>query len=324
MAPIEVSVIIPTFNYGHFIEDSLTSLLNQTFRYWECIIVDNGSTDNSAEIIKQFIARDTRIKYVFIEHTTTSKARNTGIKSALGKYIQFLDSDDMLSPSKLQCHFEELESNPATDLVYSNALYFDDTDVQKQHLRKTRNEGGKDDQIHFSGSSWELMPIMNKRNVWTICSPMFRKSILVQSGMFNNHLNWVEDWEFYFRILAQNIQIKYVENDEVGSLVRVHKRSLSHKNLNMYSQSIMARKFVKETINRAAEKGYIKADDLLSNNSKQIIFLYKLKFNHLISEKQNTKALINGIIISKKLSDYRLFFKIILSFLMMRLRPIEV
>ena len=324
MTPIKVSIIIPTFNYGHFIEDTLNSLLHQTFKAWECIIVDNGSTDNTAEIIEQFISKDLRIKHVYIEHSTTSKARNVGIKEALGKYIQFLDSDDMLSQNKLQCHFEELESNPSVDLVYSNALFFDNSDTLKKHLRKTRNEGGLEDQVLFSGNSWELMPIMNTRNFWTICSPMFRKSILTQCGLFNNQLNWVEDWEFYFRILAENILVKYIDNDAVFPLVRVHKRSLSHNNLSMYSQSIKARKFVKETIIRAAEKGYKKAEELHLDNSKQIIFLYKLKFNHLVSEKKNLNALINGIIISQKLSDYRLFFKIILGFLLLRLRPIEV
>jgi glycosyltransferase involved in cell wall biosynthesis len=324
MGSIEVSVIIPTYNYGRYIEETLNSLLNQTFEAWECIVIDNGSTDNTSNIIKQYSARDSRIKYFFIRHSTTSEARNTGLNKAQGRYIQFLDSDDLLSPEKLKCHADFLSVNPEIDLVYSDSVYFDDIDKDRKHLRKTRNANSPNEQLYFSGKSWELLPLINSHNIWTICSPMFRKSILDFSGSFNPKLNWVEDWEFYFRIIAQNIQIKHIDNEQSTCLIRVHQRSLSHQNLSMYTQGILARKFIKNTIKQLAINGYSNANELLLTSTNQITFLYKLKFNFLISDKKFLKAFGDGIIISIRMNDYKYSIKLLVDFSLNRMKPLDI
>jgi glycosyltransferase involved in cell wall biosynthesis len=320
----EVSIIIPTYNYSQYIEDTIGSLLQQTFEAWECLIIDNGSTDKTYEIVKNYLTKDSRLKYFFISHTTTSEARNIGLKNAKGQFIQFLDSDDLLSPEKLKCHADFLSVNPEIDLVYSDSLYFDDIDKDRKHLRKTRNANSPNEQLYFSGQSWELLPLINAHNIWTICSPMFRKSILDFSGSFNPKLNWVEDWEFYYRLIAQNIQIKYIDSETSTCLIRVHPRSLSHQNLSMYSQSILARKFIKQTIKKTGLNGFIETDGLLKINSKQIIYLYKLKFNYLLNEKKFLYAFFNGIIISLKLKDYKYLLKTGLDFVLYKMKPIEL
>lgn len=323
MNAIEVSVIIATYNYSQYIEETLDSLLWQTFEKWECIIIDNGSNDQTLKVIQPYLNKDGRFKYYYISHSTTSEARNFGLKKSNGKFIQFLDADDLLSPGKLLSQIEYLIANPDTDLVYSDSLYFDDSDKKRIQIRKTRNRDSIDDKITYSGRSWDLLSMMNSRNIWTICSPLFRKSILSTSGLFNPQLNWVEDWEFYFRIIAQNIQVKYIENETSTCLIRVHQRSLSHQNLAMYNQSILARKFIKKTLIKISFLGFLNSEDLLLINSKQIIFLYKLKFNFLVHEKKFFIALFNGIIISFKIKDYKYFLKVIIDFIFSKMKPIE-
>lgn len=88
------SVIIPTYNRGHMITETLTSVQQQSFKDWECILVDDGSTDNTKEVVATVAACDKRIKYVYQENAERSVARNNGIRHASGEYICFLDSDD--------------------------------------------------------------------------------------------------------------------------------------------------------------------------------------------------------------------------------------
>jgi glycosyltransferase involved in cell wall biosynthesis len=321
---IEVSIIIPTYNYSQYIEDTIGSLLQQTFDAWECLIIDNGSTDKTYEIVKTYLTKDSRLKYFFISHTTTSEARNIGLKNAKGQFIQFLDSDDLLNPNKLKIHVDFLLANPNIDLVFSDSVYFDDSDKERTQLRKTRNLDSIEGKITYSGQSWHLLHLMNSKNIWTICSPMFRKSILYSSGLFNAKLNWVEDWEFYFRLIAQNIQIKYIDNESSTCLIRVHQRSLSHQNLSMYNQSIVARKFIKQTLKKIKLNGFNETDELLQINSKQIIYLYKLKFNYFLKEKKIFYAFFNGIIISLKLKDYKYLLKTVLDFVLYKMKPIEL
>ena len=90
-----VSVIIPTYNRAHLVGRAIKSVLNQTYRDFEIIVVDDGSTDNTKDIIKEFQKKDKRIKYIpYEKNKGGSAARNTGIKAAKGEYIAFLDSDD--------------------------------------------------------------------------------------------------------------------------------------------------------------------------------------------------------------------------------------
>src|SRR5260221_9109636 len=93
-----VSVIIPVYNGSRFIIDALNSVKGQTHRQLECIVVDDGSTDNTADIVKEWIISDNRFIYLFQNNKGLSGARNKGLDHAKGNYIQFLDADDILLP----------------------------------------------------------------------------------------------------------------------------------------------------------------------------------------------------------------------------------
>ena len=98
----KISIVIPTYNRVDFLPKAIQSVLNQTYRNWEMIIVDDGSTDNTEEIVKGY--KESRIQYIVHKYNLgLSAARNTGIKKSRGEYIAFLDSDDEWFPEKISC-----------------------------------------------------------------------------------------------------------------------------------------------------------------------------------------------------------------------------
>src|SRR5690348_11401797 len=100
MVPV-VSVIIPAYNYGRFIADALRSVQAQSFASFECIVIDNGSTDNTEQVVRPFLS-DERFIYLKQRHNSVSAARNKGIQAAKGTYVAFLDADDLIERDKFR------------------------------------------------------------------------------------------------------------------------------------------------------------------------------------------------------------------------------
>ena len=108
-----VSIIIPTYNRGNLLQGAISSILNQTYKNWELIIVDDRSTDNTKELVRNYMKKDKRIKYVVNEHKKgPGGARNQGIEIAKGEYIAFLDSDDEWFKHHLKDSVKVLENEP--------------------------------------------------------------------------------------------------------------------------------------------------------------------------------------------------------------------
>jgi len=116
-----VSVIMPAYNTEKFIGESIQSVVDQTYTNWELLVVDDGSTDKTADIIRSFAAQDSRVKYLFQQNGRQAKARNTAIEHSHGTLIAFLDADDLWLPEKLERQLQALEATNA-DVVYSNGI----------------------------------------------------------------------------------------------------------------------------------------------------------------------------------------------------------
>ena len=276
-----VSVIIPTYNYGHFLSETLNSVLGQTYSNWECIVIDNGSTDNTKIIVQNFIQTDKRFRYFKIEHSTTSKSRNEGIKNASGVFIQFLDSDDQIENGKLTNQVDSFQKHPSAGLVYSHALYYNDGDPT--NLRLTHDESNVAWMPTFTGNSWEMLSTLYKRNIFVVSSPLIRKSLVEEVGRFYAPLNWVEDWEFWLRVLAANTLMVFDNSSDSASLIRVHSKSLSRNRLKMYQQSLIARKKLVALLISLKIKGFENAQALIDDNSAYEAYLYRLLYQESIS-----------------------------------------
>src|SRR5688572_29899913 len=112
---------MPAYNTEKYIGESIQSVVDQTYENWELLVIDDGSTDKTADIIRAYAARDSRVKYLFQQNTRQAKARNTGIENLHGTLIAFLDADDLWLPEKLERQLQAMNATNA-DVIYSNGL----------------------------------------------------------------------------------------------------------------------------------------------------------------------------------------------------------
>src|SRR4051812_34618619 len=116
----KISVIIPCFNYGHLIDETLISIFNQTYQNFEIIVVDDGSTDNTEEIVSKIVKDNKKVLYYKQDNAGPSTARNLGVEKSCGDFIQFLDADDLIEKRKFELQLRLFDDNPALDIVYGS------------------------------------------------------------------------------------------------------------------------------------------------------------------------------------------------------------
>lgn len=240
-----VSIIIPVYNAGDYLRLALESVQSQTLRDIECIVVDDGSTDNSIEIISEFMAADARIKLISQKNSGVAVARNTGIDNAHGKYIAFLDQDDALPANALQILFDAAESTGA-DLAQGNVRWVDnDFDAKNQPVEnckgfKLLQNSEKDfpDQIFKTkGAAWKF--IWNK---------LFRREKL-SNLRFTAGLQPCEDSDFVLRFAPTCDTI--VNADAVVVFYRQSKKSFMHNGGKKTLKTLHAAVLALESLNNA-------------------------------------------------------------------------
>jgi glycosyltransferase involved in cell wall biosynthesis len=221
MAPA-VSVIIPNYNYGDFIGETLRSVLAQTFQDFEVIVIDDGSTDKSREIIRGAEA-DFNGKLMLIEQKNEGvySARNKGIRIARGKYIAFLDADDIWNRTALESLKLYLDGHPDVALAYANTQYFDSKTgkvlgTNFGEKAKRPREGQCSDELFLRGN---FIPLM---------ASIVRREIFDAIGFFDPKLKVGGDYELWMR-LTDRYSAGYV--DEVLCKVRRHPGNLTFKTL---------------------------------------------------------------------------------------------
>jgi glycosyltransferase involved in cell wall biosynthesis len=238
--PPLVSVIIPTHNYETFISETLNSLQLQTLADWECIVVDDGSTDNTAEVVANFAKDEPRLRYVWQENQRQAVAKNTGLKESRGKYVQFLDADDIIESHKLQRHVEYLEEHPEVDIVYGGVRYF------RTHNPNERLYSMEVDNLPWmpgvSGEGRELLKDLVRHNIMVINSPLIRRSIVSEVGPFDARMPPAEDWDFWLRCAVLGKCFQFLEMQDTLALVRIHASSSSQNRLQMQEAGLLIRK----------------------------------------------------------------------------------
>lgn len=186
-----VSVIIPVYNRERWIRESVSSAQNQTFDNIEIIVMDDGSTDRTAETVKELAGKDTRIHYHFQSNLGPASARNAAIQASRGDCIAVLDSDDLWQPEKLAAQMETVSSHPEVDFIYCAGTVIDE-DANVNH-KKTQ----------------ELRPVklytaesilFEQVRIFT-SGVLFRRRCLEKSGMFDESMKFFEDVDLWFRIL---------------------------------------------------------------------------------------------------------------------------
>ena len=187
-----ISVIIPTYNRQKLLARAIESVLNQTFKDFELFIVDDGSTDNTKEVVREFQKRDSRIKYIWQENSgAPARPKNTGIKNAKGNYIAFLDDDDEWLSEKLEKQlelFEGLESD--LGFVGCNILVINESNKKIWREYKIPRYSS---QIFFE-------ELLEGNFILTSSSIMIKKEVLDKIGLFDENLKFGDDWDLWLRI----------------------------------------------------------------------------------------------------------------------------
>ena len=180
----DISIIMPCYNQAKYIGEAIDSVLSQTYTKWELIIVDDGSTDDSYVIMRDYAARDERITCRQQANGGPSKARNLGAKEAQGKYILFFDSDDKLASSFLEQGLLYMEANKDCVVYYPRVKYF----------------GSRNDEEPLRYTSYK--DLLCKSSI--LCTSIIRKQDFDRIGGFDETMRGYEDWEMYIRLLYHN------------------------------------------------------------------------------------------------------------------------
>ncbi len=187
----KVSVVIPAYNAMAFLPEALNSVFNQTYRDFEVIVVNDGSTDKTEQWVSQI--EDPRVKLVSQENKGLAGARNTGIGNAQGEYIAFLDDDDLWESTKLEKQVNVLDENPEVGLVYTWVSVIDTDGKSKGKILCNSEEG----------NVWKKLLEHNIVESGSVA--MVRHSCYQSVGLYDCTLasSYAEDWDMWLRIAAQ-------------------------------------------------------------------------------------------------------------------------
>lgn len=199
-----VSIIIPCYNQAQYLDEALQSVLNQTYANWECIMVNDGSLDDTEKIVKTWTAKDNRFHYYYKENGGVSSARNFGIEKAKGTYIQFLDTDDLLDKNKLELSLNQLDANEntAVKMVISNFRMF------TVNPNKTT--------IPYCNLNAQLFNFESLLYQWneTFSIPIhcgFFEASLFESIRFPENLTAQEDWIVWINLFKKGSQAIFID-----------------------------------------------------------------------------------------------------------------
>ena len=195
-----ISVVIPTFNRAKQAQDALKSVLAQTYSDFEVIVVDDGSTDETSEVIPKLIssaARGKRVRYFFQPNQGQSAARNKGIEEAGGEWIAFLDSDDVWLPEKLEWQVRAIEQfKHMCCACITDARLVDNVGLDKTAFR----ESGKQYQEMLGMESEAIANLVRCRDPFWVSTLLVRTDVVKQIGWFDPRLRYAEDHDFLFRL----------------------------------------------------------------------------------------------------------------------------
>jgi len=190
MSDPAVSVIVPAYNALRYISQTIESVLEQTFTDFELLIIDDGSTDNTLEIAKDYELSDRRIQVLSQTNQGVSATRNHGVRIAKGKYIAFLDADDIWLPEKLAAHIAHFATNPSLAVSFSRVEFmsFDGKPTGQTSTSRLINLQPED--------------FLYENPTTTMSNPFVRSEIFSQVGGFAEDMSYSEDLEWLFRVVC--------------------------------------------------------------------------------------------------------------------------
>jgi len=289
---ILVSIIMPAYNAEKYIANSINSVINQTFTNWELIIVDDGSTDNTSKIINKFVINDNRIFYYYQSNKKQGKARNLAISKSKGKYLAFLDADDLWFSNKLSVQIEEINSTNV-DLLFSNIDFINEYSLPITNFKHIPYVG-----FIYGIKGFEQMLEFNKISMPSV---FVKKEVVISSGNFSetHDIQDVEDYHLWLQLLANGY--KFYGSNKILACYRVQNESASNtksiekkiaferkvKNVRIYFAKLYCPKKINQ-INSQFKYNVLKIH--YKNNSDKFYFV-KLYLNYIFTNKNIRSSL---------------------------------
>ena len=305
----KVSIIIPTYNRAHLIGETLDSVLAQTYQNWECIIVDDGSSDHTDEIVGDYVKKDSRFKYYHRpdEHLPGGNgARNYGFKISQGEYVNWLDSDDLLDDTFIENHIRNLNADNADVSICDLKLFSNNKDETKKWL--------SDEWKNCNYKSFCEGYVMFRFGLGIPCF-MWKKKLLKGKKLFSETLKRSQEYEFFSRIFLLS-EPKISKSSKALVLYRQHQGNKLNELKSGQEDKVISGLLAKKMV-----IGYVKKSNQLYSKLQEYFIadaLTYLKYNaekvkNHISEillemnVRNKDRLINNYL---KTSEYTGFIKI--------------
>ena len=220
----KVSIIMPVYNRERYLEQAISSVLNQSYSNFELIIVDDGSTDNSLNIAGEFAKQDKRVTVIALkENQGVSVARNEGLRRAKGEFITGMDSDDIMLPNAVKARVEFLNSHPKIDLVFGKihkVINAEGNPIENAFSERIQQFYMREKECNFYEKVKKLELWIPNANV----TSMFRRHLLFREGYYEENLRYGDDKEFLFRIMRDS-NISYLAEPIV--LYRLHDSNIT-------------------------------------------------------------------------------------------------
>jgi len=239
----QVSIIMPAFNAERYIEEAVNSVINQTFKDWELIIINDGSTDGTEIIAGKYIAADSRVKLINQENKKLGAARNTGIVSAKGGWIAFLDADDLWVPDKLEKQLFAAQTNPGAGVVFSDGFTFYDDAI------KTALPYGT---VTGPLTASAIYKLEYQGNYIPVLSVIVKKKHIDAIGLqdVDPCIYGCEDWDYWLRLAIHGVPF-YGMNDKLF-YYRKHSSGMSNDYdlMNLAKATVFIKNFRKELLSK--------------------------------------------------------------------------
>ena len=273
-APPKVSIIMPTHDRAELLKEAIKSVLAQTYQNWELIIVDDGSTDDTSDVVEHYRRLTPRIQYIYQAQYGVSRARSRGLAFVQGTYVAFLDDDDLYLPKKLERQIAFLDAHPEAGLVYSSVEH---VDLRTETSRVIPTQPAR-----------TFLELVRGCTIQT-SSVLVRKTCFDQVGTFRGDLLGCDDYEMWLRI-AKEYPIAFLP--ERVAVYRFHQSNLSYnwpqryENLMNVFHGLLAKPGFSGTQRRAirrscARLSYTRASELVETGSvRQAAVYYAQAIRH--------------------------------------------
>ncbi|ARN76530.1 hypothetical protein BST97_00100 [Nonlabens spongiae] len=293
MSPL-VSIIIPTYNRAHIIGPTLDSVIAQTYQNWECIVVDDGSNDNTQEVLNDYVNKDSRFRFYIRpdDHLPGGNgARNYGFKMSKGELIQWFDSDDFMLDRKIELKVEAILSKEYDFALCKSGELTSFNPYTVNQKWKIQSEGNI------------LLDHLKTNIAFTTAGPLFSKKFLNDKNLFDEKVKIGQEWEFYSRLLTYKPRIIYVDK------VLYHFRNLqggiresidNEKYLNRCRTDQKLFKFINQS-------GYFKRRSKLHYDYQQFKFYWCLRRFHYLRRNTDHALAVSNLIKYLKLIDNHYF-----------------